>query len=136
MVATKGKVVDSDDLGRHERRAYTPADDTDQRVVADRDHQPTCKVRRGAPAQRQAQMMNQVLEASRATGARSQYVICEPLRKDPPLAQHGLTPKAPNAHHKLDSSPRERQIGHMPKVSALHPPRSSSTRWTARTTGG
>ena len=67
MVATPGPVVNPNDAWRCECRRPPSPDSAQERIVADRHHQPTSKAGGRPAAERKRQTMDNLIEASGAT---------------------------------------------------------------------
>ena len=92
-----------------------------QGVVADRQHQPAGEPGRGAPAQGEAQMMDDVIEPGGPPCPGYQDLRGEAFGEDAPAAQHGVAVEAPGQDHQFDRVPRERKIRKVPAIAAVHP---------------
>jgi hypothetical protein len=124
MVPPPGEVVDADNGERIDRRPGPTPDDAQQGVVADRGHQPNGKGGGGAPAQREAKMVDYMIQPFCSPGERCQSAIGEPLGEDPTRTEHGVALKAANHDSQFNAPAAQRQVRGGAPISAAHAARS------------
>jgi hypothetical protein len=76
------------------------------------------------PAEREAEMVDDLLQPPRASCEGGPHVGAEALGEDLPPAQDGVAAEAPDDNAQFDASPAERKVGCTPSVVALNPPRA------------
>ena len=87
MVPPPGEVVDADHHKRVIGNRVLPSHHPQQGITADRHHQPVGKAYSGPAAQRQAEMMDDMVQATRPARPGSENVRSKSLRKYPAAAQ-------------------------------------------------
>ena len=102
-VASPRPVVDPDCGGRDKAWAAPTSNRPQQRVLADRQHQAPGQARGGASAQRQAEIMDDVIQPRCAARPWRQEVGVKPLDEDPTTAKHGVAVKS--ARHDQQTDP-------------------------------
>jgi hypothetical protein len=130
VIAPPGPIINADDLERISWRTMTASDHAQERILADRRHQPLCEACRRSTAKRETEVMDDSVQPCRASRRWCQYAFGEALREDLASAQDRLAAEAPGNYYELDDSPRERQIGHAPSIAAMDTPGSRAARWT------
>ena len=95
VVAAPGPVVDPDDARWREVRRPTSPDNAQERVIADRHHQPASEAGGRSAAKRKGQTMDDPIEPPCATRPGSQNVRVEALGENPPGAVSMLASQAP-----------------------------------------
>jgi hypothetical protein len=95
LIALPSPIVDThDDRGRR-LRTTSPANDSQKRVVAHRQHQATGKTRRRTAAQGETEMMDEVIEPLSSARRRSQHIGAEALDENAARTAGLVTAKAP-----------------------------------------
>lgn len=84
----------------------TASYDPQQRIFADRQHEPSRKVRRRSSAQRQAKVMDDAIQPCRAPRRWRQCAVDEALGEDLSPAQDGIAAKTASSHNELNGSAR------------------------------
>ena len=110
MVAPPCPVIDPDDIQWLSRYVGSSTYDPEQRVVADREHQPSSKACCRTSAQRETEMVDDAVESPGSSRRWRQDITGKPLHEDLPAAQYGVAPEAARNDHKLDTPSRQRQI--------------------------
>ena len=113
-------VVDTDDGRWRYRWAATSSGDAKERVVADRQHQPSRKACRQPAAQCKTKMMNETVEATGALRPWRQDAVGEAFSKDTLPKSYGFAAKATDGGYQLHRSSRQRQIIDLAAVVAVH----------------
>ena len=106
---------------RDEARVAAPPDNPQQRVVADRHHEPAREARRRAPAERQAEMMNDVFKPRRSPRPRGEHVGVEALGENPSPAQDGVAVEPARKNHQANRASRDRQVRQPSAIPAVDP---------------
>ena len=132
LVAAPRPVVDADDIERLSRYVGSSTYDTEQRVVAHRQHQPSGKACCRTSAQRETEMMDDAIEPPSSSRRWRQNVSGETLCEDLPAAQHCVAPKAARNDYKLDAPSRQRQIAGPTMVPTVDTPRNGTAGWACR----
>ena len=121
LVAPPSPVVDPDHGRRDEAWAAAPPHDPQQRVVAHRQHEPAREARRRPSAERQPEVMDDVVEPRRSPRPGRQHVGVEALGENAPPAQDGVAVEPSDHDHQANRPPRHRQIRQAPAIAAVDP---------------
>src|SRR5690606_29642841 len=119
LAAPKSEVVNADDGELISRLFSPPAHDTQQSIVAHRQHQPFGNGCGGPAAQRQPQVVHGGLEAAGPAGLRRQHVGAKPPRKAPTAAKNRITPEATDRYAQDNAAACEGQSGSLPHTAAV-----------------
>jgi hypothetical protein len=133
VIATPRPVGDTDHVQRLVRDVSPAAYNTQQRIAADRHHQPTREARGRSPAHREAKVMHDMVQPARAASGSRENIVRKPLRENLPPTQHGATAKSPCLDGQANPSSAERQAHRRSPISAVDPAQSGPAR---RTYGG
>lgn len=106
----------------------TASYDPQQRVFADRQHEPSRKGRRRSSAQCQAKVVDDAIQPCRASCRWRQSAISEALGEDLSSAQDGIAAKTPSNHNELGGSTGYRQIGNAALVATMDASRNRPAR--------
>ena len=106
---------------RRPETALAPTHHAQQRIVADRQHQPLGKTRCRSAAERKTEMMDEFIEPTSASRPRCENRIGEAFSEDPTTAPHGIAPEASDSGDEAHCSPRQRQVGNLPAITAVYP---------------
>ena len=120
VIASPRPVINSNDIERFGRYPGSSAYDTEQGIVAHREHQPSGKPCRRTSARSETEMMNNAIEPPGSPGRWRQNIARKALDKDLPPAQYGVAPKAARNDHKLNASSGQRQIANPTLIPAVH----------------
>ncbi len=119
MISAPRPVVDADDVQRRLRQLRPFADDTQERIIADRHHQSPGEAGGRSATQRQPEMMNETFETRRSPGTLGHHLVLKPLREDASPTERCLADKTAGRKPKLDFPADAPQIGDGPDVSAV-----------------
>ena len=112
-------------------RSCTAANDAQQRIAADGQGQAPCEGSGGATAQGQAEVMDNLLEPTRAASEGWEDIVWKALGEDALWAGHHFAAEAPGEDRDVDASPAPWQVDGAALVAALHALRRRSARWAA-----
>jgi len=130
VIAPPCEVVDADHGQRLRRHLRFAPNHAQQRIVADRDHQPLGKARRRTTAKRQAKVMHDQFQSPCPARHRSQHILAKSLGEDATAAEHGIAPEAPNQNFELDPPACNREVRGPTRVVALDAFRADPARRT------
>ncbi len=101
MIAPPCPIINADNLERVSWRTVTASDHAQERILADRQHQPLCEACCRSTAKRQTEVMDDSVEPCRASCRWCQYAFSEAFREDLTPAQDRIAAKAPPKHKKF-----------------------------------
>ena len=119
VVAAESPIVNADHAERIARRTGTSPDDPQQRVVADRHHQPLGKIRRWPAAERQSEMVDNAFQAGCPAAPLGHGVVLEPLGENAPPAEWCVTEETACDQMELHLSARTGQIRNASRMPAV-----------------
>ena len=79
--------------------------DAQQGIIAHRQHQPPGKACRRAAAEGKPQMVNEMIQPSRAARPRRQQTAVKPLGEDPTAAQRGVSVESARHDQQTNRAP-------------------------------
>lgn len=95
MFAPPGPIINADNLERVSWRTVTASDDAQERILADRQHQPLCEANCRSTAKRQTEVMDDSVQPCRASRQWCQYAFSEAFREDLAPTQNRVAVEAP-----------------------------------------
>ena len=110
VIAPPREVVDADHTQRLARHPRTLPDHAQQRVVADRQHQPLREAGSRSAAQSEPEVLDNMIETIRPAGSRREDAITKTLGEDLPAAEDRIAPEAPDEDLELNASAAERKV--------------------------
>lgn len=137
VIAPPREVVDVDYAARLARHPRTLPDHAQQRIVADRKHQPLREACSRSAAQREPKVLDDMIETIRPAGSRREDAVTKALREDLVAAENRIAPEAPDEDLELDASAAKREVLWSPVIPALDPLRDRPTirTWTGAAGG-
>ena len=135
VVAAIGPVIDADHGQRLGSRQGAPTHDAEQRVVADRQHEPLGEPGTRPAAHRQAEMVDDLLEPPGAPGPLGQHREAEPFGEHLARAARHAAAEPPHEEPQAHAASRARQIRGLADVMALSTVRSRTAQRAGRREG-
>jgi hypothetical protein len=135
LVASPCPVIDPDHGGRDKTWAATPPHHSQQRILADRHHQPTRKAGGRPSAERKPEMMHDVIEACRSARPRIKYIGVEAFGEHAPTAQNSFAVEAARKDHHANWATCDWQISQTPTISTVDSPGRGAATWTGARLG-
>ena len=122
LVPAPRPVIDAHDRRRNEVRATTSPQDPQERILAEGQHQPLRQAARWAAAERDPEMMDELVQAAGPSRPRRQHVGSEALGEDAPPAVGRVAAKASRLQPEPNGPTRHRQVAQKPLIVAVDPP--------------
>src|SRR4051794_31053186 len=121
MVAPPGKVVDADHVQRVCPGCRSAPDDPQERVAANGQLEALSQARPRPAAERQAEMVDNLLQPDGALREGLQHICREALGEDLTSAEDGVAVELSDHDQQLDASSAKWKVGCPPQVAALTP---------------
>src|ERR1700722_7364017 len=96
-----------------------PAHYSQQRILADRHHEPTCQAGCRPSAEREAEMMHDMIEPRRSPRPRRKHASAQAFREHAPTAQDSIAVETASKHHHVNWATGDWQISQMTAIARL-----------------
>lgn len=119
VIAPPREVINADHAQRLARHPRTLPDHAQQRVVADRQHQPLREAGSRSAAQREPEVLDNLIETIRPAGSLREDAITKALGENLPAAEDFIAPEAADEDPEFNASAAERKVLCSPVIPAL-----------------